>query len=74
MAIWQSGITKYLLLIWLCRIAKCSLAILQEPIAEHMLAILTTSYHLNGNDFIGLGGVNNVFSHVSLILFATFVF
>jgi hypothetical protein len=65
--------------IWLCHIAKCSLAILQQPIAKHMLAISATSYCLNGNNrelvaFIGLGGVNNVFSHVSLILVATFVF
>ncbi len=39
---------------------------------------LATSYRLNRNDraylvaFIGLEGVNNVFSHVSLILVATF--
>ena len=38
-----------------------------------MLAILATSYCLDRNDrvgsfFIGLWGLNNVFSHVSLIL------
>jgi hypothetical protein len=64
--------------IWLCLVAKLLLAILRQPIAKHMLAILATSYHLSGNDrvssFIGLGGVNNVFSHVSLILVANFVF
>jgi hypothetical protein len=36
--------------IWLCRIAYPSLAILRQPIAKHMLAILATSYHLNKND------------------------
>jgi hypothetical protein len=36
--------------IWLCCIAKRSLAILQQPIAKHMLAILATSYRLNGNN------------------------
>ncbi len=65
-------------MIWLCLIAERLLAILRQPIAKHMLAILATSYRLNGNDrvssFIGLGGVNNVFSHVSLILDATFLF
>ncbi len=64
-------------MIWLCRIAKRSLAILQQAIAKHnMLAILATSYRLNRNDrvssFVGLGRVNSVFSHVSLILVATF--
>jgi hypothetical protein len=60
--------------IWLCCIAKRLLAILRQPIAKHMLTILATSYRLNRNDrvvaFIELGGVNNVFSHVSLILVA----
>ncbi len=37
-------------MIWLCLIAKCSLAILRQPIAKHMLAILATSYCLNRND------------------------
>jgi hypothetical protein len=51
---------------------------LRQPIAKHMLAFLVTSYRLNGETielvaFIGLGGVNNVFSHVSLILVATFL-
>ncbi len=64
-------------MIWLCRIAKRLLAILQQAIAKHnMLVILVTSYRLNRNDrvssFVGLGGVNNVFSHVSHILVATF--
>jgi hypothetical protein len=62
--------------IWLCRIAKRLLAILQQPIAEHMLAILATSYRFKETielvAFVRLGGVNNVFSHVSLILVATF--
>ncbi len=63
-------------MIWLCRITKCSLAILQQPIAKHMLAILATSYALTEMielvAFVRLGGVNNVFSHVSPILVATF--
>jgi hypothetical protein len=50
MAIRQSGIAKYLLVIWLCRIAKRSLAILQQPIAKHMLVIFATSYRLSGNN------------------------
>ncbi len=37
-------------MIWLCRIAKRLLAILQQPIAKHMLASLATSYCLNRND------------------------
>jgi hypothetical protein len=49
MEIWQSRITKKLLVIWLCRIAQRLLAILQQPIAKHMLAILATSYRLNRN-------------------------
>jgi hypothetical protein len=56
--------------------AKRLLAILQQPIAKHKLAILATSYCLNRNNrvssLVGLGGVNIVFSHVSLILVATF--
>ncbi len=78
MAIWRSCIAKYLLAIWLYFIAKCTLAIWRQPNAKHMLAILATSYCLNRNDelvaFIGLEGVNYVFSHVSLILVATFLF
>ena len=35
---------------WLCLIAKCSLAIWRQPIAKHMQAILATSYRLNRND------------------------
>ena len=50
MAIWRSGIAKYLMAIWLCRIAKCLLPILRQPIAKHMLAILATSYPLNRNN------------------------
>ncbi len=37
-------------MIWLCLIAKCSLAILQQPIAKHTLAMLATSYRLNRNN------------------------
>jgi hypothetical protein len=51
------------------------MAILQQPIAKYLLAILATSCRLNEIielvAFIGLGGVNNVFSHVSLIFVAT---
>ncbi len=36
--------------IWLCFIAKCTLAIWQQPIAKHSLAILGTSYCLNRNN------------------------
>ncbi len=39
-----------MLVIWLCFIAKCSLAIWQQPTAKHMLSILATSYCLNRND------------------------
>jgi hypothetical protein len=35
---------------WLCLIAKCSLAIWRQPIAKHLLAILATSYCLNRNN------------------------
>ncbi len=55
-------------------IAKCLLAILRQPIANHMLAILATSETIELVAFIGLEGVNYVFSHVSLILVATFLF
>ncbi len=75
MAIWQSGITKYVLVIWLCRITKCSLAILQQPIAKYMLAILATPYRLNGNDRASrTRRQKQCFYHVSLILVATFIF
>jgi hypothetical protein len=57
--------------IWLCGIAKRSLVILQQPIAKHMLMILVTLI-VELVAFIGLGGVNNVFSHVLLILVPTF--
>ncbi len=40
----------YLLVIWLCHIAKRSLAILRQTIAKHKLTILVTSYCLNRND------------------------
>jgi hypothetical protein len=54
------------------------LAILPHPIAKHTLAIVATSYCLKRNDrvssFIGLERVNYIFSHVSLILAATFLF
>jgi hypothetical protein len=36
--------------IWLYFIAKCLLAILQQPIAKHTMAILATSHCLNRND------------------------
>ncbi len=65
-------------MIWLCCIAKCSLAILQQPIAKHTLAILATSYCLNRNNrvssFYLTRGSKQCFSHVSLILVATFLF
>ena len=37
-------------MIWLYFIAKCLLAILQQPIAKHTMAILATSYRLNRNN------------------------
>ncbi len=37
-------------MIWLCLIAKSSLAIWQQPIAKHMLTSLVTSYCLNRNN------------------------
>ncbi len=39
-----------MLAIWLYLITKCLLAILRQPIAKHMLAILATSYCLNRNN------------------------
>jgi hypothetical protein len=50
MAIWLCFIAKYTLAIWRHPIAKCTLAIWQQPIAKHSLAILATSYCLNRND------------------------
>jgi hypothetical protein len=49
MAIWLCFIAKYTLAIWRHPIAKCTLAIWQ-PIAKHSLAILATSYCLNRNN------------------------
>ncbi len=37
-------------MIWLCCIAKRSLAILRQPITKHMLAISAASYCLHRND------------------------
>jgi hypothetical protein len=50
MAIWLCFIAKYTLAIWRHPIAKCMLAIWWQPIAKHSLAILATSYCLNRND------------------------
>jgi hypothetical protein len=50
MAIWLCFIAKYTLAIWRQAIAKCMLAIWRQPIAKHSLAILVTSYRLNRND------------------------
>ncbi len=50
MAIWLCFIAKYMLAMKRHPIAKCTLAIWWQPIAEHSLAILATSYHLNRND------------------------
>ncbi len=77
MAIWQSCIAKYLLAIWLYFIFKCMLEIWRHLITKHMLTILATSYHLKMIElvaFIGLEGVNYVFSHVSLNLVTTVLF
>jgi hypothetical protein len=78
---WQFGdytFAKYLLAIWCYFTAKCTRGIWQHPVAKHMPAILAISYCLNRNNkvssFIRLEGVNYVFSHVSLILVATFLF
>ncbi len=63
-------------MIWLCCIAKHSLAILQQPFAKHMLVILATSYRFNRNDrvssFYWTRGSKQCFLNVSLILVATF--
>jgi hypothetical protein len=50
MAIWLCFIAKCTLAIWRHPIAKCTLAIWRQPIAKHSLAILVTSYCLNRND------------------------
>jgi hypothetical protein len=78
-AIWQSGMAKKLLVIWLYRIARRSLAILQQPIAKHVCwqfwqPLIAQPETIELVAFIRLGGVNNVFSHVSLILVASFLF
>jgi hypothetical protein len=52
MAVWLCFIAKYTLAIWQQAIAKCTLMIWQQPIAKHKLAILATSYCLNINDRI----------------------
>ncbi len=62
-------------MIWLCRTAKRLLAILQQPIAKHWQfwrPLITWTEMIELVAFVGLGGVHNVFSHVSLILVATF--
>ncbi len=50
MAIWLCFIAKGTLAIWRHPIAKCTLAIWQQPIAKHSLVILATSYCLNRNN------------------------
>jgi hypothetical protein len=50
MAIWLCVMAKYTLAIWQQAIAKCLLAIWLCFIAKHALAILATSYRLNRND------------------------
>jgi hypothetical protein len=50
MAIWLCVIAKYTLAIWRHPIAKCTLAIWRQPIAKNSLAILATSYCLNRNN------------------------
>jgi hypothetical protein len=50
---WQFGNQELLnncLLFGYVELLKRSLAILQQPIAKHMLAILATFYRLNRND------------------------
>jgi hypothetical protein len=78
MVIGRSCIAKYSLAIWHYYIAKCTLAIWQHPIAKHTLAILATSYCLYKNDrvssFYWTRGSKLCYSHVSLILVATFLF
>ncbi len=77
---WQFGmfIAKWMLAIWQHQIAKCMLAIWQQPIAKHSLAIMAASYRLKRNDRVGsfywTRGSKLCFSHVSLILVATFIF
>ncbi len=50
MVIWLCFIAKYTLAIWGHPIAKWTLANLRQPITKHSLAILATSYCLNRND------------------------
>jgi hypothetical protein len=50
MAIWLCFIAKYTLAIWWHTITKCMLVIWRQPIAKHPLAILATSYCLNRNN------------------------
>jgi hypothetical protein len=50
MVIWLCVIAKYTLAIWQQAIAKCMLAIWRQPIAKHSWAILATSYRLSRND------------------------
>jgi hypothetical protein len=50
MVIWLCFIAKYTLAIWRHTIAKCTLEIWRQPIAKHSLAIFATSYCLNRND------------------------
>jgi hypothetical protein len=50
MAIWLCFIAKYTLAIWWHAIAECTLVIWRQLIAKHSLAILVTSYCLNRND------------------------
>ncbi len=74
MQIWQSCIAKYLMAIWHYFIAKCTRAIWWHLITKQTLAILATSYCLNRNDRVSsFYWTNYIFSHVSLILVATFL-
>jgi hypothetical protein len=50
MGIWLCFIAKYTLAIWQQAIAKRTLVIWRQPIAKHSLAILLTSYCLNRNN------------------------
>jgi hypothetical protein len=66
MAIWQYCIAKYLLAIWRYFISKYTLAIWGPLIAQTETIELVA--------FIGLEGVNYVFTHISHILVTTFLF
>jgi hypothetical protein len=50
MAIWLCFIAKYTLAIWQHTFAEFLRVIWQQPIAKHLLAILVTSYCLNRNN------------------------